>query len=89
MKTQDILLLGIGAGIAYLGFKTYTKKKAEKQAEITATDLADKLKAKTTDCEAQWALKSSTMKLAQGALESAKANFMATCLNPTVAEISK
>ena len=78
MKTQDLLLLGIGVGIGYLALKSYGKKRAEKQAEVLATELA----AKTKDCEAKWVVASSTMKFAQGTIDAAKTNFMANCLMP-------
>lgn len=83
MKTQDLLLLGIGVGIGYLAVKSYGKKRMEKQAEDIATQLA----AKTKDCEAKWVTTSSTMKFAQGTIDAAKTNFMASCLNPEITAV--
>jgi uncharacterized membrane protein YebE (DUF533 family) len=80
MKTQDLLLLGIGVGIGYLAFKRYQQNKPkadDTQHPIgVGTTTAPKTQAQ---CEAEWNEKSKTMKLSESALSTAKVNFMITC----------
>jgi uncharacterized membrane protein YebE (DUF533 family) len=74
MKTQDLLLLGIGVGLGYLAFKKYqqNKPKSDTQTIVTPTNLQ-------ADCEAKWNEKAKTMRLSSDALATAKANFMLSC----------
>jgi hypothetical protein len=89
MKTKDLILLAVGVGIGYLSIKTYGRKKAETQAKDMAKDMADTLAKKTSECQDKWDKQASTMRFAQGAIEGARANFIAGCLNPTVPETTK
>lgn len=70
MKTSDLLLLGIGVGLGYYGFKRYQQNKPKQGV------------AQTKNCEEQWNEKASTMKLSADALATAKANFLSSC-SPT------
>jgi uncharacterized membrane protein YebE (DUF533 family) len=72
MKTSDLLLLAVGAGLGYLAFKKYQQNKAKKdntQPQVTTQQT----------CEEKWTEKAKTMKLSSDALATAKANFMLSC----------
>lgn len=73
MKTQDLLLLGIGVGIGYLAFKKYQQNKPKPETTPTTQATIQKT------CEEQWTEKASTMKISGDALATAKANFMLSC----------
>ena len=74
MKTQDLLLLGVGVGLGYLAFKKYQQNKAK--ADIHTTEVTP---SKQAECEAKWNEKAKTMRLTQDALATAKAEFMLYC----------
>ncbi len=73
MKTQNLLLLGIGVGLGYSLFKKHqqNKPKTETQPSNVATTQAE--------CEAKWNEMAKTMRFTQGTMETAKANFMLSC----------
>jgi uncharacterized membrane protein YebE (DUF533 family) len=80
MKTQDLLLLGIGVGIGYLAFKRYQQNKPKPDNTQHPLEVGTANAPKTqAQCEAEWNEKASTMKISQSALATAKANFMLTC----------
>ena len=80
MKTSDLLLLAVGAGLGYLAFKKYQQNKAKKDNTIHALGVAHSITQQTQDeCESKWTEKAKTMKLSSDALAIAKANFMLSC----------
>jgi len=84
MKTQDLLLLGIGVGIGYLAFKRYQQNKPKADDTQHPLGVGTAITQKTqAQCEAEWNEKSKTMKLSESALSTAKVNFMISC-SPTL-----
>jgi uncharacterized membrane protein YebE (DUF533 family) len=82
MKTQDVLLLGIGIGIGYLAFKKYQQNKPKKDTTTPPTQASMQ-----KSCEEQWTEKSATMKISGDALATAKVNFLLTCSPVLIATV--
>jgi uncharacterized protein HemX len=72
MKASNLLLLGIGVGLGYYGFKRYQQNKPKQEVKPTQASVQK-------SCEEQWNEKASTMKLSADALATAKVNFLLTC----------
>jgi hypothetical protein len=88
MKTQDLLLLGIGVGIGYLAFKRYQQNKPKPDTTQYPLGVETDAKQKTqAECETEWNEKSKTMKLSESALSTAKVNFMLTCTPTLIATV--
>ena len=73
MKTQDLLLLAIGVGVGYYGFKRYQQTKPKVATPAPAPESVQKT------CEEQWTEKAKTLKLTGDALATAKTNFIISC----------
>ena len=82
MKTSDLILLTLGAGLGYLVYKKYKKNKAELSNKNINPVLT-----KQAECEAKWNEKSKTMRLTQEALANAKTEFMLSCSPVLIATV--
>jgi leucyl aminopeptidase len=81
MKTSDLLLLAIGVGLGYYGFKKYQQNKSKKVVTPKTTESVEKT------CEEQWNEKSKTMKISAEALNTAKVNFLLSCSPELIATV--
>lgn len=81
MKTKNLLLLGIGVALGYLAFKKYQQNKLKTESQPSSISKTQ------SQCESEWNEKAKTMKLTQGAMQTAKANFMLSCSPVMIATI--